>query len=195
MSKIRGFKIKLRKRETLRNLKWTSKVKPLDTKIEDAIQKQIENGYSLIYPSAIYNTYHSNSKVKEIFLCSKKVTGLLDKSSAFTLLAVTIGKKLEEEVNKLKKSDLTSAFILDSVGSEAAEQCANFVSSIIKEEASKDDCRLSMRISPGYGDLPMDVSGKILDLLEGKKIGVSIKSSGILIPRKSITGVQVWLKK
>ena len=124
--KIRGFKIKLRKREILRNLKYTSKVKPLDTKIEDAVQQQIENGYSLLYPSVIYNTYHSASdeflKVKEIFLNSKKVTGLLDNSSAFTLMVITIGKKLEEEVDKLKKKDLTSAFILDSVGSEASEK-------------------------------------------------------------------------
>ncbi len=196
MNKIRGFKIKLRKREILRKLKYSKNI-AINSDLENTIQKQIEKAYLLIYPSVIYETYSKNTKEfeiiqKDILLDSKKVEILLKGAVAFTLMAATIGLELEKEVDVLKESNLTEAFILDAIGSEGAEQCANFVSKIIKEEAIADECNLSMRFSPGYGDWQIVASEKILKLVDAEKISVKIKQSSILLPRKSITALQSW---
>ncbi len=194
LCKIKGFKIRLRKREILKTLKYDSRYTNIDSGIEKLIQQQIENAYLFIYPSVIYKTFLNTPQVKnEILLGSKKVSELLHKASAFTLMAVTIGDKLEKEVNRIKDKNLTEAFVLDAAGSEATEQSANFVSKILREEASKEACYLSVRFSPGYGDWSMEASGKILEFLDEAKINVKLSSGGILVPRKSITAIQAWL--
>ena len=57
MNKIRGFRIRLRKREILRNLKFNSNLSEIKTETEQLIQNQIEVAYLHIYPSVIYETY------------------------------------------------------------------------------------------------------------------------------------------
>ena len=47
---------------------------------------------------------------------------------------------------------------------------------------------MTMRYSPGYGDLGLDVQPKIIDILQAqKRIGLSSNDDHLLIPRKSIT--------
>ena len=49
---------------------------------------------------------------------------------------------------------------------------------------------LTSRYSPGYGDLPIAMQNEFLEILQAKKtIGLSVTSSNILIPRKSITAI------
>ncbi|MFC2061905.1 vitamin B12 dependent-methionine synthase activation domain-containing protein [Elusimicrobiota bacterium] len=198
MNKIRGFKIKLRKREILKSLKYNSDFVSISPEIEKTIQDQIENAYEIIYPSIIYETYSGDSEkyssVKEdVMMNSAKVKEVLSNSEIFTVMAATIGSKLEEKIDSIKNKDLTAATILDAVGSEAAEQCVNFISKIIRKEASKKECYLGMRFSPGYGDWPIEASGKILNLFEMDKIGLRVNESGIMLPRKSITAIQPWI--
>ena len=47
-----------------------------------------------------------------------------------------------------------------------------------------------MRFSPGYGDLPLEVSDKLLDALNAKKeIGINMTKSFMLVPVKSVTAI------
>ncbi|MGM0441629.1 MAG: hypothetical protein ACQEQC_04330 [Elusimicrobiota bacterium] len=201
MKKIRGFKIKLRKREILRNLKYTSRVENIDEKTEKIIQQQVENTYSLIYPSAVYDTYLKSSEEfknlkDDILFGSEKAEGIVKDSFAVTIMAATIGKEIEREINRLKKDDLTRAFILDAGASEAAEQSVNFISRIIRREAKAEECYLSNRISPGYGDWPLEASRSLIEKLPVEKIDIKINpESNILEPRKSITALQGWIQE
>lgn len=198
MNKVRGFKIRLRKREILKTLRYDTRYTSIDRDLEKLIQQQIENAYTLIHPSVIYETFPNTSDrfettKNEILLGSRKLEELLEKPCAFTLMAVTIGKELENEVNRIKNKDLTGAFVLDAAGSEATEQSANFISKILREEASKQECYLSTRFSPGYGDWPVEASKKIFEFIDAKRIDLRLNPEGILIPRKSTTAVQTWI--
>jgi hypothetical protein len=198
MNKIRGFKIRLRKREILRTLRYDGRYTEIGPDIELLIQNQIENAYSLIHPSVVYITFFNKDDEfddikKTIVKGSKQVEDLLKKAEAFTLMAVTIGPDLEREVDNIKESDLTAAYVLDTAGSEAVEQSANFVSKILKNEASTQECSLSMRFSPGYGDWPVEASNDVFKYVDASKIDMSLSRSGILVPRKSITAVQAWV--
>ena len=78
-------------------------------------------------------------------------------------------------------------------GSEAAEQSMNLASKILREKASKQDCYLSNRMSPGFGDWPIEASRQILNYIGGDKIDIALRDEGILNPRKSITAIQAWI--
>lgn len=201
MKKIRGFKIKLRKREILRNLKYTSRVGKIDEKIERLIQDQIEKTYQLIYPSAIYRTYMNDSstfkKVKEkILFESEKAQNIIEDSFAFSVMAATVGEKIEREIAREKENNLTRAFILDASASEAAEQTVNFISRIIRREAKDEECYLTNRISPGYGDWPLEASRQLIKILPVGKIDIKMdKKNNIMKPRKSITAIQGWVRE
>ena len=45
------------------------------------------------------------------------------------------------------------------------------------------------RFSPGYGDWPIDQQPELIRLAKAGEIGVSLSSSMMLIPRKSITAI------
>lgn len=49
---------------------------------------------------------------------------------------------------------------------------------------------LTDRFSPGYGDLPLKHQPDVLRLLEAqKRLGINLTSSGLMIPRKSVTAI------
>ncbi|MBN2406765.1 MAG: hypothetical protein JXJ19_03610 [Elusimicrobia bacterium] len=198
LNKIKRFKIRLRKREILRILKFNPEHSVNTVQMEKHIQDCMESAYELLSPSVVYETFSSVSekygRIKEdIIAGSGKVRELFNNAVAFTVMAVTIGPGLEERINEIKDSDFTGAVILDAVGSEAVEQSANFASRIIKDEAAKQECYLSMRFSPGYGDWPIEASRRFLKYLDTSKIHVELSPEGTLIPRKSITAIQTWI--
>jgi cobalamin-dependent methionine synthase I len=46
------------------------------------------------------------------------------------------------------------------------------------------------RFSPGYGDMPLDLQGVILELLEaGKRLGIALGESKLMSPSKSVTAL------
>ena len=47
-----------------------------------------------------------------------------------------------------------------------------------------------MRFSPGYGDLPLAVQPRFIEALDAQKLlGLSVNSSLLLVPAKSVTAV------
>ena len=46
------------------------------------------------------------------------------------------------------------------------------------------------RYSPGYGDLPLSVQPALLDALDaGRRLGVTLTESLLMVPMKSVTAV------
>lgn len=198
--KIRGLKLKLRKREILRQLRYTSGTGRITPEIEEIIQEEIQRAYQLIYPSVLYRTVFRESESfanlqKKIIKGPDKIEKISSSAVAVTLMAATAGKKIEEKIDSMKKKDLTGAVILDAAGSEAAEQAVNFVSKLISQQARKQDCYAGMRFSPGYSGWSVGVNEKILRVLKGGRIGIKYQSSGIMTPRKSVVAVQGWFKQ
>lgn len=107
------------------------------------------------------------------------------------LLAVTIGDKLEAKVNHyFANNQFTKATVLDAIGSIAAEEVANYITTLISKKAKDINLPyLTMRYSPGYGDLELDIQPKLLKLLKEDKLGIKTNSSHLLIPQKSITAL------
>ena len=57
-------------------------------------------------------------------------------------------------------------------------------------ESQFPGCSFPFRFSPGYGDLPLELQGELLHLLDApRKIGLCASASHILTPRKSVTAI------
>lgn len=60
----------------------------------------------------------------------------------------------------------------------------------ILDKVAKEEKSLTMRYSPGYGDLDISANRDILNVLDAhRKIGVTVTNTGIMIPRKSVVAL------
>lgn len=168
-------------------------------KIEDLITEAIADAREIIKPRGNYLRLEEitiaddriNLGTQDLTFQSQDIAELLANQEQVVLLAVTLGSKLEEEVEALFAADeFTKATILDAVGSIAVEEAANELQEKIATEAKELGLpSLTMRYSPGYGDLGLEIQEELLSLLEGQKLGVETNESFLLIPQKSITAL------
>ena len=60
----------------------------------------------------------------------------------------------------------------------------------VKVKVEGEGLKLKPRRSPGYGDLPLELSREIITCLDApRKLGVSITDSNLLVPSKSVTAI------
>lgn len=115
---------------------------------------------------------------------------LLKDSQSLILIGVTLGHKVDTMIRYYEKTSMAKTLILDACASVAIEDLISKLNTKLDNIVSKDNKMLTSRYSPGYGDLSIDIQGTLLDILESRKtIGLSVNSSNILIPRKSITAI------
>lgn len=122
----------------------------------------------------------------ELFeLRSKKLAANLAPCSRVVLFAATIGIGIDRVIAKYNLASPSKAVMLQAIGAERIEAlCDSFCHDIAKEYKS-----ITMpRFSPGYGDLPLETQLDIFALLDcPKRIGVSLNSSLLMAPSKSVT--------
>lgn len=189
----------------MRSLKINKKIATLDDIEEESLRNtilnNIEQGYRLIHPKAVYRTCEICSVEDEVvtlqesatLLRGQSMTKLLSLCKKVTLLAVTIGDQLEKKVESLGTTSITDGFILDAVGSTMADYFAQKVDVLISsQQILRQGYKPTTRYSPGYGDWSLTNQTELLTILSADKIGLGVNESCILIPRKSVTALIGW---
>jgi len=164
---------------------------------KNKVMEIINRGISLSKPRGAYimrkikkkgdiiTFYNTPLKIK-----SKNIEKLLSDAVFTVFIGVTIGKKLEEAVDKFARNNQQEvSVILDTVGSEAAESLAELLNNYIEIWARQNKFSITMRYSPGYGDLPVSFQKSMEKELELDKIGVQVTEKFMLLPQKSITAL------
>ena len=101
------------------------------------------------------------------------------------LLAATLGAESER---LLFRAEMPQAFLLDAVLSAAIESVCDQTENEFREKVK--GLYVTDRFSPGYGDMPLEQSREICEVLAtDRTIGLTVSSSGIMIPRKSVTAI------
>jgi len=174
---IKDFSIAINEREVLRLLGYRKKEADRSTL---QLLKEKEKGLpELVNPQAVYAIF-DKSKVDRhpVFKGAEKVA----------LCICTIGPSLEKNVSALmKEGSLLEGVVLDALGSEAAEEVANYANTEICREISQLRLFPSRRFSPGYGKWDIEEQRLIFSLLPGESIGVQLNPSCMMVPRKSIS--------
>ncbi len=102
----------------------------------------------------------------------------------YVLFAATIGLELDRLLAKYGKISPAKALLFQAIGAERIESlCDMFCDALQCGKQPK-----AMRVSPGYGDLPLDMQKDIFAVLDcPRKIGLTLNDSMLMTPTKSVT--------
>ena len=105
-------------------------------------------------------------------------------------LCGTIGAEFDAWQRRLSVTSAADALLSQQIGLDAVEKVMDELEEKAKAEVEGEGRKLLPRKSPGYGDLPIELSRTILNELDApRKIGVSITESNLLVPSKSVTAI------
>ena len=105
-------------------------------------------------------------------------------------LCGTIGAEFDAWQRRLSVTSAADALLSQQIGLDAVEKVMDELEKKAKAEVEGEGRKLLPRKSPGYGDLPIELSRTILNELDApRKIGVSITESNLLVPSKSVTAI------
>ncbi|WP_053983163.1 vitamin B12 dependent-methionine synthase activation domain-containing protein [Niameybacter massiliensis] len=103
------------------------------------------------------------------------------------VMAVTIGSEIDKRISGTQQTDMMKALIYNACANVLIEQACDHVEEEIMKNI-KEGQYLTMRYSPGYGDVPLTVQTEILNFLDAtRKAGITTTKAGMLIPLKSVT--------
>ena len=124
------------------------------------------------------------------FSLGKTVTGMLKKSEAVILFAVTIGHEVEAfSKQQMKAGNSLEGYIIDLVGSELAESATDFLHDELERLVNEKGYGLSNRYSPGYCNWPVSDQHQLFDLIGEVNCGIQINESSLMSPVKSVSGI------
>lgn len=104
------------------------------------------------------------------------------------LMAATLSGQADQLIHRAGISDMTRSLALDALASAGIEQICNRAELVFQEQLP--GVYFTWRFSPGYGDLPLELQPRILQLLDAqKRLGLTVTAENILIPRKSVTAL------
>ena len=192
---LKNTEISIEKSEVLRYLRY--KNQEINSSFSEKIDLAIEQTRSIITPRAVYEIYplkffEDRIEVEgtNLVFNSKDILRLLRYCESCVLMAATIGTNIEMEIRKSEYIDLAGSLIIDSAATTFVERTCDQIQNIIEKDAKDNGKNLTMRYSPGYGDFPLECGKEILNILQSqKKIGLTSSSSGIMIPRKSVSAI------
>jgi hypothetical protein len=129
----------------------------------------------------------------ELTLQSRDLARLLRGCELATIVAVTLGRELDDQVTLLSdQGRVADAAILDAVGSDCVEQAVDELCAHLASAAAGNGLATSERYSPGYGDLDLASQPAIVAAVGGATIGISVLPSLLMMPLKSVTAVFGW---
>lgn len=173
--------------------------------MERIYNDQIEKADQLMNPKGVYRLLNVSSRESDritlqnhpFVIQSRQVQKMLYKSDPVCFLMVTIGPQMEEEVKHLFQDGRTACgVVLDAIASETADAVADHLHRVVlKELAEESGYSVTPRFSPGYGDWPVTVQSELLEVCDGRRIGISVNPSSFMVPKKSVSAVLGWVKK
>lgn len=111
-------------------------------------------------------------------------------SEAIAAFVVTIGPRLEQEARALMTGGRAlEGYILDAVGSLAAEAAADVLEARVAASAAGAGWGVTNRFSPGYCSWGTADQHALFSLLPERPAGVTLGESALMTPIKSVSGV------
>jgi hypothetical protein len=155
------------------------------------------NKAHLLEPAAAYEHYPvTGMNGSQISLEGDKVIhgpllpAFFPEAKELTAMVITIGPRLEAQVTDYTNhGEALRGTLLDGIGSAAIDMLAMEVLRLTAKEVSSRGYEISSPVNPGMPGFPMTEQWNLLELANAREIGVSLTSSGVLVPRKSVSMV------
>ena len=104
------------------------------------------------------------------------------------IFCATLGAEADALIRRTERLDMGRALTLDCCASAAVEEVCDQIEGEL--QGKFPGCSFPFRYSPGYGDLPLEVQGPLLELLDApRRVGLCATQTHLLTPRKSVTAI------
>jgi len=195
---ILDIPLSLKTKEVLRRqgFREHSKIRPEIKSLISELLASVESAH-LLEPAAAYEihpitgmSHRQSSPEDNAVVHGLLLPPLLTEAKELAVVVCTIGPKLEKQATDyFSKGEPLRGMLLDGIGSAAVDSLTKKVCKLITGEASSRGYQSSSPISPGMPGLPIEEQWHLLKLVPTEEIGVSLTSSGIMVPRKSASMV------
>ncbi len=187
--------MRIDKAETLRYLGYAGQ--PIDRELDGLVDACISECEHIAKGLFIYKAFDITERPDGVFIPGAELVlpggGIrrhLQGCRRAVFLAATLGAPTDNRIRILQKTEMTKAVILDACAAACIESVCDEACDEIGALAEKEGLFATGRFSPGYDDLPLTLQKPLTDLLQtGKRIGLTVSGSGILLPRKSVTAI------
>ncbi len=164
---------------------------------ETMIIAACEEAIILIEPQGVWQEYDYDAVRQVIFsdgeefvVGGKNVGKHLAECEKVIVLAVTVGETIENEITaKFADGEYAAAILLDAAATTAVEQVADEMEKVLRRNVEPRGFLMKRRFSPGYGDWPLAEQTNVTRLCHADRIGITLSSSLMLVPRKSVTAI------
>jgi hypothetical protein len=191
----KNIEVALNRDEVCRRLGY-EKGQSLRPRASSLVDSQLGEARLLIKPHACYTiksitgVSSSTLSIDGMVLRSRQIAPMFSGCSRVAVFLVTIGVGLEKRVAQLMGDGLAhEAFVLDTTGSVAVEEAADWLEGEIGRIAAAKGHRIGWRYSPGYCDWDIVQQKELFGILDGESIGVDLTGECLMVPRKSISGI------
>ena len=169
-------------------------------KADTHLIEKVEQGFSLLkeiaQPRVVYQQMGIELGEESVTITgttckvkSRDLHRLFENCHACIVMAATLGMEVDRQIALKQKIDMLEAMIFDSCASVWIDKICDDTEAEIMQMITEGEY-LTMRFSPGYGDVPLETSAEIIEVLcTQKKIGLSLTESQMLVPTKSITAL------
>ncbi len=120
----------------------------------------------------------------------KMVASYLKGSSYIAVFVATCGERVELLSKQLmRESHVLEGYIVDLIGSELAEETADYVHRHIEIKVEHEGLSVTNRYSPGYCNWPVSDQHNLFSALKGDTCGIQLTPTSLMIPVKSVSGI------
>lgn len=185
--------LKGNRREILRYLGYGGQ--EADDTIREIIDSCVEELKAAVNPKHLSREFPLDLQEKGIdggcfFTESRNLRRNLEDCTGILVFAATLGTGADYLLRRYSRVKMSRAVILQAAAAALLEEYCNLACGELAEAYKKKGLFLRPRFSPGYGDFPLDVQPKLLDALEaGKRLGIKLTDSLLMMPSKSVTAV------
>lgn len=167
-----------------------------DSVVSGLVEECIEELFLEAQPRHIYREYPLVLEAQDRINCScfctvsRNLSKNLRDCDRMIVFAATLGTGADYLIRKYNRLQMSKAVIMQAGATAMIEEYCDQVCRGLKAEYEAGGRFLRPRFSPGYGDFPLDCQQRLLDSLEaGKRIGIKLTDSLLMMPSKSVTAV------
>lgn len=106
------------------------------------------------------------------------------------VFAATVGLEMDRLIARYGGSSPARSLFFQAIGAERIEALCDAFCGRMKEELARQGRGVTVRFSPGYGDLPLALQREIFRVLDcPRRIGLTLNESLLMSPSKSVTAL------
>ncbi|MBP3879444.1 MAG: methionine synthase [Lachnospiraceae bacterium] len=166
----------------------TSSADPVTSGLLEKCEEELLSEIQARYVYKIFDLKDGQPMGCSLYLPGNSIREHLKGASKALFLCATLSSAVDRLIRKKQIGSMAEAMVTDALASAAIEQVLDQAEARIFAEYPFREH--TWRFSPGYGDLPLEIQGSFLDILDApKRIGVCVSPGLLLTPTKSVTAI------